>query len=185
MTEENILAMYFRRDADAIYETELKYGGFCYSVAYNILSDKEDSEESVNDTYLETWNRIPPTRPNSLKAYLGRLCRHISISRFRQRTAQKRGGSEVSLCIEALAECIPYGFDIQRAVEAKELVAFLNGFIFSLDKRTRNIFLARYWYAYSTPEISRTFGMNENTVKTVLRRTRIKLLDAMEMEGWD
>ena len=95
MTEQNILELYFKRDGNAIYETDLKYGNYCYTVAYNILSDNEDSEESVNDTYLETWNRIPPTRPNSLKAYLGKICRHISISRSRHNATRKRGGNEV------------------------------------------------------------------------------------------
>lgn len=184
MTEQNILALYFRRDADAIYETNRKYGGFCYSVAYNILSDNEDAEESVNDTYLEAWGRIPPTWPNSLKAYLGKLCRHISISRFRKKTAQKRGGSEVHICIEELSECIPAELDLQRALEAKELAAFLSRFLLSLAERERNIFTARYWYAAATPEISRAFNINENTVKTVLRRTRKRLLEAMEREGW-
>lgn len=184
MTEQNILDLYFERDGNAIYETDLKYGNYCYTVAYNILSDNEDSEESVNDTYLETWNRIPPTRPNSLKAYLGKICRHISISRFRHNTARKRGRNEVNLCIDELADCIPAGLDLQQSVEAKEFVAFLNRFLFSLQERDRNIFTARYWYAMATPEISRAFGINENTVKTILRRTRKVLLDTMEKEGW-
>lgn len=184
MTEQNILELYFKRDGNAIYETDLKYGNYCYTVAYNILSDNEDSEESVNDTYLETWNRIPPTRPNSLKAYLGKICRHISISRFRHNTARKRGRNEVNLCIDELADCIPAGLDLQREVEAKELITFLNKFLFNLPERERNIFTARYWYVFTTKEISQAFAVNENTVKTILRRTRKTLLDAMEKEGW-
>ena len=153
-------------------------------MAYNILSDNEDSEESVNDTYLEIWNRIPPTMPSSLKAYLGKICRHISISRLRNKSALKRGGNEVSLCLDELAECIPTGLDLQRSVEAKELVGFLNHFLFSLPDKERNIFTARYWYAMAVSEISKVFGMNANTIKTILRRTRESLLDAMEKEGW-
>lgn len=184
MTEQNILDLYFERDGNAIYETDLKYGNYCYAVAYNILLDNEDSEESVNDTYLETWNRIPPTRPNSLKAYLGKLCRNISISRFRNKSTQKRGGNEVSLCLDELSECIPSGLDLQRSLETKELVDLLNHFLFNLPDRERNIFTARYWYAMATPEISRAFGINENTVKTILRRTRKALLETMKKEGW-
>ena len=184
MTEEKIIELYFRRNPDAIYETELKYGNYCYCVAYNILSNNEDSEESVNDTFLETWKRIPPARPNSLKAYLAKLCRHISISRFRNKAAQKRGSNEVSLCIEELAECIPSGLDLQQLLEVKELVAFLNEYLLKLPGRERKIFTARYWYAMSISEISCSFAINENTVKSLLHRTRKSMLNAMLKEGW-
>lgn len=146
--------------------------------------NNEDSEESVNDTYLEVWNSIPPKRPDSLKAFLGRLCRHISISRYRHNKARKRGGGIVSVCIDELSECIPAGLDLQRDVEAKALVEFLNQFLFSLSERDRMIFTVRYWYAMGTAEISRAFNINENTVKTVLRRVRLLLLNAMTQEGW-
>jgi len=184
MTEQNILELYFSRDEAAIYETEQKYGTYCFSIANNILADNEDSKECVNDTYLETWNRIPPTRPSSLKAYLGKLCRHISISRYRYRKAKKRGNSVVCLCIDELSECVPADLDLESSVEAKTLVKFLDNFLFSLPERERNLFTARYWYCVGTAELARGFGINENTVKTLLRRTRKALYDAMEKEGW-
>ncbi len=185
MTEQNILELYYSRDETAIHETELKYGSYCFSIANNILLDKEDSKECVNDTYLVTWNRIPPARPNSLKAFLGKLCRHISISKYRYNKAKKRGRGTVSLCIDELSECIPAELDLERAVEARVLINFLDNFLLSLPECERNLFTARYWYCVSTAELARSFGMNENTVKTLLRRMRKVLYEAMEKEGWN
>ncbi len=184
MTEQNILELYYSRDETAIHETEQKYGNYCFSIANNILADSEDAKESVNDTYFETWNRIPPTWPNSLKAFLGKICRHISISKYRHNKANKRVSGEVHLCIEELEECIPAGFDLQSEIETKELLDFIDDFLFSLPERVRNIFISRYWYVMTIPEISKVYGINENTVKTLLHRTRKALLQAMEKEGW-
>ncbi len=184
MTEANILELYFRRDENAIHETDIKYGKYCFSIAYNILADNEDSQESVNDTYFETWNRIPPASPDSLKAFLGKVCRHISISKYRYNKAKKRDNGLVSLCIDELSECIPAELDLERVLEAKALIKFLDNFLFSLPERERNLFTARYWYCMGTAELAQSFDINENTVKTLLYRTRKALLRAMEKEGW-
>lgn len=184
MTETNILDLYWRRSEDAIYETDIKYGSYCYTVAYNILYNREDSEESVSDTYLRTWNSIPPQSPNSLKAFLGKICRHISISRFRQRNAIKRGGGEMMLAIDELKECVPSASDIHKEIEQMELLSCLNSFLDALPERECNIFVARYWYSLSIERISEKFRIKENTVKTILFRTRQKLLQYLEKEGY-
>lgn len=106
MEDQGIIALFFERSEQAIEETDKKYGGYCYSVAYNILSNREDSEESVSDTYLAAWNTIPPRRPNFLNAFLAKMTRHISIDRWRKRSAQKRGGKEMILALEELGECV-------------------------------------------------------------------------------
>lgn len=105
MEDTQIIDLYFARSEQAIAETDAKYGGFCFSIAYNILSNREDSEESVSDTYLAAWNTIPPRCPNFLSAFLGRITRHISIDRFRKRSAQKRGGGEIIIALEELENC--------------------------------------------------------------------------------
>ena len=105
MEDQGILDLFFARSEQAIAETDRKYGGYCYSIAYNILSSKEDSEESVNDTYLAAWNLIPPRKPNFLNAFLGKITRHISIDRWRKLNARKRGGKETVLALEELGEC--------------------------------------------------------------------------------
>ena len=106
MEDQGIIALFFERSEQAIEETDKKYGGYCYSIAYNILSNREDSEESVSDTYLAAWNTIPPRRPNFLNAFLAKMTRHISIDRWRKRSAQKRGGGEIILALDELEECV-------------------------------------------------------------------------------
>lgn len=106
MEDQGIIALFFDRSEQAIEETDKKYGGYCYSIAYNILSNREDSEESVSDTYLAAWNTIPPRRPNFLNAFLAKMTRHISIDRWRKLSAKKRGGGEIILALDELEECV-------------------------------------------------------------------------------
>ena len=102
MEDQGIIALFFDRSEQAIEETDKKYGGYCYSIAYNILSNREDSEESVSDTYLAAWNTIPPRRPNFLNAFLAKMTRRISIDRWRKLSAKKRGGGEIILALDEL-----------------------------------------------------------------------------------
>lgn len=106
LEDQGILALFFKRSEQAIEETDKKYGRYCYSIAYNILSNREDSEESVSDTYLAAWRAIPPRRPRCFSAFLGKITRHISIDRWRRDHAKKRGGGEILLALEELGECV-------------------------------------------------------------------------------
>lgn len=184
MTETEILNLYWQRSEKAIEESEMKFGKYCFAIAFGILSNAGDADESVNDTWLAGWNSIPPKRPDSLKAYLGKLCRHISLSKLRKRMAQKRGGGEAALAIEELAECVADGFDIQKAYELRELSFKLNIFLSDLAEKERNIFVARYWYSLPVADIALKFGISENTVKTKLHRSREKLRAFLEREGY-
>ena len=94
MNDAGIIDLYWQRSERAIPETENAYGRYCHTVAYNLLRNAEDAEESVNDTWLAAWNAMPPERPNSLKAFLGRITRNISVTRLRRSGSQKRGGRE-------------------------------------------------------------------------------------------
>lgn len=136
MEDQNILDLYFQRSEQAIAETDRKYGGYCYSVAYNILSNREDSEESVSDAYLQAWNTIPPRRPNILRAFLAKLTRHISIDRWRKLSAQKRGGGEMILALEELDACAETG-NPETTLQFKELVQLLNRFLQGLPEVER------------------------------------------------
>ena len=122
-----ILDLFFKRAELAIVETDAKYGGYCYCIAYNILSSREDSEECVSDTYMAAWNTIPPRRPKFFSTFLGKLTRHISIDRWRKRSAKKRGGGEFILALEELGECV----DVDRTeteFNRKELIR-VDGFV--------------------------------------------------------
>lgn len=107
MEDSKIIDLYWERNEKAISATEQKYGSYCYYIAYNILHDQEDADESVNDTYLGAWNAIPPHRPNMLRIFLGKITRSISLKKWRDAHRDKRGGDEVSLVLDELSEYVP------------------------------------------------------------------------------
>lgn len=183
MEDQNILDLYFQRSEQAIAETDRKYGGYCYSVAYNILYNREDSEESVSDAYLQAWNTIPPRRPNILRAFLAKLTRHISIDRWRKLSAQKRGGGEMILALEELDACAETR-NPETTLQSKELVQLLNRFLQGLPEVERNVFLCRYWYLDSIQTISQFTGFTESKVTSMLHRTRGKLRKLLSQEGY-
>lgn len=183
MLDSDIIALYFGRDSRAIAYSEESYGGYCYAVAYGILSNREDAQESVNDAYLAAWNSIPPAKPESLKAYLGKLTRRISISRLRKSTAKKRGGGEAELALEELGECLPSGENLQSEIERRELTAALNEFLRERGRRERNVFVLRYWYLMPTADIAQATGINHGTVRSMLNRTRAALHRYLARQG--
>ena len=183
MEDPGILELFFARSEQAIAETDRKYGGYCYSIAYNILSSKEDSEESVSDTYLAAWNLIPPRKPNFLNAFLGKITRHISIDRWRKRNAQKRGGKEMILALEELGECAASP-DMDTEIARWELTRILNDFLENLPETERNVFLCRYWYLDSIEAIVHATGFTQSKVTSMLHRTREKLRKRLSKEGY-
>lgn len=184
MDDNTIVDLYWNRSESAISETALKYGGFCYSIAYNILTNKEDADESVSDTYLAAWNSIPPRRPSPLSAFLGKITRHISIDRWRARSAYKRGGGEMDLALEELDYCVSSGETPEQAYERKELAIAFNRFLESLPEVERSVFLCRYWYLDPIDRIAENFGFTHSKVTSMLHRTRAKLRAALEKEGF-
>ena len=183
MRDTDIINLYWERNEQAIAETEKSYGKYCYSIAFHILHDREDSDECVNDTWLRTWNAIPPQRPNRLSLFLGTITRNLSFDKWKRKNAQKRGSGEMELALDELMECVPAQHTTEEAVEAAELEKMLNQFLHTLPERECNVFLRRYWYVDEYNEIAERYGMNLNTVKTSLFRTRKKLKEYLEQEG--
>ena len=183
MEDQGIIALFFERSEQAIEETDKKYGGYCYSIAYNILFNREDSEECVSDTYLAAWNTIPPRRPNFLNAFLAQMTRHISIDRWRKRSAKKRGGGEIFLALEELEDCVDSS-STETEYEKKELSRVLNQFLSSLPETERNVFLCRYWYLDSIQTISEVSGFSQSKVTSMLQRLRGKLRKKLSEEGY-
>lgn len=182
MEDSEILDLYWKRDAAAITETERKYGRFCFSVASNILHDPQDAQECVNDTYLGAWNTIPPHRPETLSAFLGKITRRLSLKKRRERLAQKRGGGKTELSLEELEECIPSEQRIDESVAAAELTSIVNAFLEALPVQERRVFLRRYWYCDSIRDICSRYGYRESKVKMMLKRLRDKLRDRLRKE---
>lgn len=183
MDDQRIVELYWRRSEQAISETDTKYGGYCYHIAYNILANKEDAEESVSDTYLAVWHKIPPQRPGYLAPMLGKITRNISISRWRKRSASKRGGGELPLALEELGECVSGGHSAEETYLQKEAVESFNRFLAVLPKEERIIFLRRYWRLDAIGTIADAFGYSQSKVKSILYRTRKKLRSQLEQEG--
>lgn len=184
MEDTKIIALYWARSEEAITETAAKYGGYCHSIAYNILSSFEDSQECVNDTYMDAWKRIPPHRPAILSSFLGKITRHLAIDRWRKRSAEKRGGGEMELALEELAECISSADDPQQEMEAKELEALIRRFLQTMPNTSRIIFLKRYWALESIQTIASEMGLSISKVKSNLHRTRMKLCKFLNEEGY-
>lgn len=183
MKDTEILDLYFARDEQAIAETQSKFGSYCFSIAFHVLHDQEDADECVNDTWMRAWNSIPPNRPDRLNIFLGTITRNLSFDRWKRKKAQKRGNGEMDLELEELAECIPSGSNTEEQVEAKELQRLINEFLKTLSERDCNVFLRRYWYAEEYAEIAKRYGLNLNSVKTSLFRTRGKLKAFLEGQG--
>lgn len=183
MRDTEILDLYWERNEQAISETQKSYGNYCYSISYNILHTKEDSEECVNDTWLRAWNAIPPNRPGRLALFLGTITRNLSFDKWKRKNALKRGNGEMEMALDELMECVPSGNSTEDAVEEAELERMLNRFLGMLSDRDRNIFLRRYWYVEECREIADHYGMKLNTVKTALFRIRGRLKEYLEQEG--
>lgn len=182
MEDSFIVDLYWRRDEQAIAETERKYGGACESIARRFLPAAEDAEEIVQDAYLSLWNTIPPQCPEHLGAYLFRTVRNAAFSRFRADSAQKRGGGEAAAALDELAECVAGRDNVEQIIEARELSHAVNAFLHTLSRNDRIIFTARYYLALPAPAIAERLGCREGRVHTSLCRSRKKLRDYLIKE---
>lgn len=184
MDDQAIVELYWSRSERALSETATKYGAYCYSIAYNILTNREDAEESVSDTYLAAWRTMPPKRPVILSTFLGKLTRRIAIDYWRKRTADKRGGGETDLVLEELENCIAGNQNVENTYIHKELAVVINRFLDTLTRTERNIFLCRYWYLDSVADIASYFGFSQSKVASMLHRMRKKLRVQLEKEEY-
>ena len=184
MEDERIVALYWERSEDAIRQTQSKYDYYCMGIAGRILSNHEDARECVNDTYLAAWDAIPPQRPAVLSTFLGKLTRRISIDRWRALTADKRGGSAVTVALEELEACIPGGTDPVKEVEAKELARAISGFLRTLPYIQRKVFLMRYFEMADLTQLQEEFQISNSKAKSMLHRTRKKLKTYLQEEGY-
>ena len=182
MEDARIIDLFYERSEQAVSELDRKYGAAVRKTAANILRDREDAEECVNDTYLGVWNSVPPHRPEPLGSYVCRIARNIAVSRLRANTAARRSGG-VELVLDELAECIPASVDLEGELEARELLAAIERFLSTLSYDDRFLFVRRYWYADSVKEIAAAVHSRENRVAARLFRLREKLQKFLMKEG--
>lgn len=182
MEDKDIIELYFKRDEQAIKETSNKYGAFCYRIAMNVLSIKEDADECVNDTYLAAWKQIPPTNPQSFCSFLGRITRNISISRFRSIRAKKRYNG-IEIMLSELNDCIPSGESLEMIVEAKRLAEYISDWLESLPVDDCALFVRRYWFGDEVWQLAKECGITQNQMAQRMFQLRKKLRNTLEKKG--
>jgi RNA polymerase sigma-70 factor (ECF subfamily) len=185
MDDLKIVQLYWDRDEQAIPATADKYGSYCTSIAKNILGNKEDAEECVNDTYLNAWNSMPPHRPSVLSTFLGKITRNLSFNRYKHNTADKRGGGELLVVLDELADCVSGKDDMEQEFDHQELVKAINAFLDTLPRGKRSIFICRYWYTDSISDIANRHGMKDGAVSMTLNRLRANLHDYLLERGFE
>lgn len=182
MSDEEIIGLFFERSEEALKELEKKYGKICMQTSCNILGNRSDAEECVNDSYLAAWNAIPPTRPNPLLAYVLRIVRNVSLNRYHKNHAQKRNNT-YDLAVDELADVLPASNTVEGEMEMNELTLAIEGFLDSLETRNRVIFIRRYWFYDNYGQIAEQVGLSEKNVSVRLTRLRKQLKDYLQERG--
>ena len=184
MNDGEIVSLFWERDERAVSESLNRYGRYCKSIAYGILQNPQDAEECVDDACLAAWNSIPPHRPAILSSFLGKLTRRASLKKWRGYSAQKRGGGELPAALDELQDCIPNALTLEAEVEERELARSINAFLQNLPSAERRVFILRYWYLESIAAIAARLGFSQSKVKSMLHRSRGKLLEHLRKEGF-
>lgn len=184
MEDSRIIELYWQRDESAIRETDARYGSFLLTIAQNILADREDSRESVNDTYLRAWETIPPQKPGVLSAFLAKITRHVAIDRLRRRTARKRDGGYYAVSLDELGECVSGQDDPVDEAETRALTDAIGAYLRRLTPDARRAFVCRYFYVEPLEVIARRQGCSVSRIKSMLHRTRQGLRQYLDEEGF-
>ena len=183
MEDTQIVALFFSRSEEAISEASKKYGSYLKTIACNILPSYQDAEEVLNDVYLAAWDSIPPKRPAILKYYLSRIARNLCFKRVEYLTAEKRC-TNADILLSELEECIPdTGRGVEERLEARELGQQLNDFLGTLSLDDRKLFLARYYYAMTAPQLAEKYGCSIRQVKYRLTKMRKELKHTLQKGG--
>ncbi len=183
MDDTKIVELYWNRDEDAIAQTRDKYSNYCFSISHSILRNQQDCEECLSDTWLAIWNAIPPHHPLNLATFIGKICRRISLNKWRAMSADKRGGGEVPLSLDELEECIPDERSLRDTLEDKLIAESIDEYLSTLSETQRKVFVCRYWYFDSIEDISARFHFTQSKTKMMLKRTRDGLRDHLVKEG--
>lgn len=185
MKDQEIIALYWKRDESAIKETKQKYEPYLFKIAQNILNDSRDSEECINDTYLKAWNSMPPHSPLNLPLYLAKITRECSIDRWRHKKSLKRRYSEYAHSLSEMEECIGNETAGKEIIDLQLLKETIESFLNSLSKEERCIFIERYYYMDPVAEIAKHHAFSVSKTKSLLYRLRNKLRQHLKKEGYE
>lgn len=182
LDDKKIIELFFHRSERAIVELSSKYGSVFAKVAFNILNSKEDTEECLNDAYLGAWNTIPPQNPDVLPSYVCRIVRNLALKKYHSNTAAKRN-SVYDAALDELENCFPSSDSVEEEFNAAETARIIDGFLATLDKENRIMFVRRYWYADSVDDLAKLFKTSNHNISVRLYRTRTKLRKYLISEG--
>ena len=182
MKDERIVEMIYENDEQGLREAEAKYRGLCYSIAENILTQNEDREECVNDAMLALWNNIPPERPENLRAYIARLVKNIALKKSRANNMWKRCANYTAAGNDLL-DLIPDGMSLAEGYEISMIGKVINEFLAGMTQRDRDIFVLRFWYRDTVPQISKKTGCSESLIKSLTARLKTRLREELRKEG--
>lgn len=185
MDDSEIVRLFWDRNESAVSAAAKKHGKRCRSIAENILHNREDAEDCVNEAYLKIWNLIPPNSPQVLGAFMSKIVKYTAIDMLKTRHADKRENGDIPLAFEELEDCISDKSDIESAYERQELIDKINDFLRTIPIENRRVFILRYWYCCELSEIAKRFGTRKNTISVMLNRTRKKLREYLEKEGYE
>ena len=180
--DHDLITLFFDRDENAIGEMQIKYGSFCRHIARSLLTSREDAEECVNETMLAVWNSIPPNRPKSFKAYVGRILRNKALSIYRKENAAKRSTAMTAMLSE-LEDCIPSAENVEDRIEAKEITDAINMWLSALREQDRMLFVRRYWYGDPVQKLALEMGVSSNNAAQKLFMLRKQLKACLEKKG--
>lgn len=169
--DEKIIELFFERSEQAIRELDIKYGKICHNLSYNIVNNRQDAEECVNDAYLGAWNAIPPVKPDPLLTYICKIVRNISLNLYHRKEAAKRS-SHYTIAMEEIEACIAATNAVEAEIEAVELAHIIERFLDTLTVENRVIFMRRYWFSDSCKDIAERVGLTEKNISVRLTRIR-------------
>ena len=184
LPDEAIVTLYWNRDETAIEETDFKYKNYLFSVILNLLSDLRDCEECLSDTYLGTWNAIPPTKPAVLKAFLTTVARRAAIKRYHKGRKKTAVPCELTVSLSELEDFLSDDGEVDTTFDGETLGRVLSDFLRSLNTRKRYIFMSRYYIADSIEKIARDLNVSRSTVNKELAAIRKSLKEKLESEGY-
>lgn len=185
MEDQEIVQRFWERDESAVRESLRKFGSYCRSIARGILKNHEDSEDCVNEALMRAWEAIPPKKPTSLCAFLGRITKNIALDRIKRSASEKRGGGELALVYDELAEIISDSTSVEGTLERKEMMSAISRFLRGSSEVNRRAFVLRYWYCRSVRDVALELGLKEENTYVMLSRIREKLHNYLRKEGYE
>ena len=183
MPDNLIIELYWQRDETAIKKTDEKYGELLFRIAYNVLNDKGDSEETQNDTYVDVWNSIPPTRPVVFPAFIVQIARRIAIDRYRRKSSKKNIPSEFSIALEDLSYCLHSSEEVDESLNAQELGKVISEYVASLSNKWQYVFVSRFYMCNSIEVIAKEMNLSISSVYKIIDKIKQGLKEHLIRKG--